>query len=155
VLLLGCTDDQNSPSVDCLSSGSSSSIHPPSISSNSDSDMIRTPSLLALSNFDPDESPATRKSVFLLTEPATFAPSNCKRAFASERPISLSVPVITHVLPSRGKLSESGFSIAGQLIPSFNSASITSVLCDSLKKLKMWVATTLGLQPVLQATPRE
>ena len=29
VLLLGCTDDQNSPSVDCLSSGSSSSIDPP------------------------------------------------------------------------------------------------------------------------------
>ena len=89
MLLLGCTDDQNSPSVDCLSSGSSSSIDPSSISSNSDSDMIRTPSLLALSNFDPDESPATRKSRFPETDDTTLPPSDfIERAISFLGPVS-------------------------------------------------------------------
>ena len=76
MLQQGCTDNQNSPRVDCLSWGSSSRIDPPSMSSNSDSETTLTPSLLALSNFEPDDSPATKKSRFPETDETTLPPSD-------------------------------------------------------------------------------
>ena len=47
---------------------------PPSISSNSDSEITRTPSLSARSSFEPDDPPATRKSRFPETEETTLPP---------------------------------------------------------------------------------
>src|ERR1017187_8766903 len=50
-------------------------IHPPHIFKNSASLMIFTPSFCALSNLEPASSPASTKSVFLLTLPVTLPPS--------------------------------------------------------------------------------
>src|SRR5579862_7809013 len=65
------------------------------------SSIISTPSSRALSSLEPASSPATRKSVFLLTDPATFPPAASMRCLASSRLIP-NVPVSTNVRPPKG-----------------------------------------------------
>src|SRR5512133_2891880 len=73
---------------------------PPHNRSNSASSIIFTPSFCAFSSFDPASSPATTKSVFLLTLPLTLPPAASIRAVASSRFNWGSVPVSTNVLPA-------------------------------------------------------
>ena len=47
--------------------------------------MTFTPSFVAFSSFDPAESPARRKSVFLLTDPETFPPLSLIKVAAAVR----------------------------------------------------------------------
>ena len=71
---------------------------PPSISSNSDSEITRTPSLLALSSFDPEDPPATRKLRFPDTEETTLPPCDLIESEISFLGL-LSVPVMQNVEP--------------------------------------------------------
>ncbi len=69
---------------------------------NASSSITGTPSSVALSSLLPAPGPATTCVVFADTDPATFAPSACSRAFASSRVNCSSVPVSTHVCPTSG-----------------------------------------------------
>ncbi len=55
-----------------------------------------------MSYFDPGLAPATTKSVFFDTEPATFPPRRCTASAASSLVSPSSVPVITTVTPASG-----------------------------------------------------
>src|SRR6185436_1819291 len=68
-----------------------------SISRNSFSCSTRTPSLRARSSLLPASSPATTKSVFLDTEPATLCPLASSAVLAASRVMPASVPVRTNV----------------------------------------------------------
>src|SRR5262245_58189890 len=59
-----------------------------------------TPSETALSYLDPGDSPATRKSVFLETEPVTLPPRSPSASLTSSREKVSSEPVTTTVIPS-------------------------------------------------------
>src|SRR5271165_860114 len=72
----------------------------PHIFKNSASSMIFTPSFCALSSLEPASSPATTKSVFLLTLPLTLPPSASIFAAASSRLSVGNVPVSTKVFPA-------------------------------------------------------
>src|SRR5258708_5057282 len=80
------------------------SVYPAPINpSHSSSEIIFTPRSWASLSFDPAPGPATTRSVFFDTEPATLAPSDSARALASLRLIFSSVPVKTTVLPPTGE----------------------------------------------------
>src|SRR5829696_9409447 len=68
--------------------------------SHSSSLITLTPNSLALSSFEPAPGPATTRSVFFETEPATLAPSRSAMALASSRVIFSKDPVNTTDLPA-------------------------------------------------------
>ena len=74
----------------------------PASFSQSSSLIVSTPSSAALASLEPAPGPATRRSVFFDTEPATLAPRRSAMAFASSRVIRSSAPVKTTVLPATG-----------------------------------------------------
>jgi len=63
------------------------------------SSIILTPRFFALYNFDPDSSPATRKSVSLLTLEEALPPAFLTASSASDLENDFNVPVITMVFP--------------------------------------------------------
>ena len=66
------------------------------------SSITSTPCLRASLSFEPAPGPATSRSVFFETEPATLAPSRSAMALASSRVMRSSAPVKTTVLPATG-----------------------------------------------------
>ena len=98
VPLVLCTVNQNSPRVDWRGVGISVRIPPPNRSSSWSSPIIFTPSLVALSIFDPDESPETRKSRLPDTDDTTFPPCAFMESAISFLGL-LRVPVMQKVSP--------------------------------------------------------
>ena len=79
------------------------------------------PRLSAFASLEPASSPATTKSVFLLTLPATFAPSASNFSFASLRVSCANLPVKTIVFPAKMEsfLSTTAFALyKSRLTPS-------------------------------------
>ena len=68
----------------------------------SSSEITSIPSSRAFASFEPAPGPATTRSVFFDTEPATFAPKRSACALASSRVRRSSAPVKTTVLPATG-----------------------------------------------------
>ena len=68
-------------------SGSHQDCAAPTRLSQASSSMISTPSSRALASFEPASAPATSRSVFFETEPATLAPRRSAMALASSRVI--------------------------------------------------------------------
>ena len=62
-----------------------------------DSSSMGVPKRLAVESLDPADSPAIRKSVFLVTEEVVLPPSSLTRDSASRRVMEDRVPVITNV----------------------------------------------------------
>src|SRR6185312_517179 len=101
-------------------------------SSHSCSEIIFTPSSWAFLSFEPAPGPATIRSVFFDTEPATFAPKDSARAFASFRLIFSRVPVKTMILPPTAESAARWAATSAISICSSRWA-IASPLCESRK----------------------
>ena len=114
---------------------------------NSCSDSIGIPLVSADFNFDPGDSPATRKLVFPVTEEVADAPSDFTRVSASLLVMLLSEPVMTNVNPTQGELDSmvDVLLLLGS-IPRFRSLSIMSRLLGTAKYLTR-LAAILGPIP--------
>src|SRR5690606_19924567 len=109
--------------------------------SNSTSSTTGTPNCWASANLLPAPGPATTHDVFFETLPDTFAPSSCRRDFASSRDIASSVPVSTYVWPASGCSSRARALIAGQVTAAACSRRMTSILRGTAKKSTICCAT--------------
>ena len=119
------------------------SVYPASINpSHSSSEIIFTPRSWASLSFDPAPGPATTRSVFLDTEPATLAPSDSARAFASLRLIFSSVPVKTTVLPPTSNRWIGGVAAS--------TSAATALICSGLLAAPLLIAYSLA-PVILQA----
>ena len=97
-----------------------------------------TPNSAAFLALEPAPGPATRISVFALTDPATLAPRLSARALASARVIFSNDPVKTTIFPVTG-LSEAACHATG--VTSINSA--TNAL-GTLDELYVIAAAVIG-----------
>src|SRR5213075_2492015 len=109
-LLLGAgpvEDALHATGDDHLRAGHSSSSAKPFSST------TRTPSSWAFFSFEPASSPATTRSVFLLTVPATRPPRRSISAFAWSRVYRERVPVRTTVFPENAPAASRAASASG------------------------------------------
>ena len=115
-----------------------------------------TPSSRALSSLRPASAPATTKSVFFDTEPATLPPRGLDQLLAPRRASCAgSVPVSTKVLPASGPRSRPRAGApSAQRTPAARSCSITSRLCGSAKKRAIARAPPPGRRRAPAAAPR-
>ena len=101
--------------------------------------MTWTPCFSASFSFEPAPGPATTRSVFADTDPATFAPRLSARALASLRVIFSRLPVKTTVLPATGE-SVAGRS-ASSMVSTASRRSTSAMLWVSPKKSAIASAT--------------
>ena len=105
-------------------------------------------------SLEPAPGPATTRSVFFDTEPATLAPSRSAIAFASSRVIRSSEPVNTTVLPATGEVARAPAS-PRPARPRSSSLSSACRLCASAKNSTIASATTSPMPPIdSQLLPR-
>ena len=101
-------------------------------------------------SFEPAPGPATTRSVLAETEPATFAPKDSARAFASLRVIFSSVPVNTTVLPDTGE--DFAGACASSTVTARKSFAISSTLCFSPKNSPIASATVAPIPSIASSS---
>src|SRR5690625_1770051 len=147
--LLAKAKVEEKSSLDLLARRSRLMICPPysrasSCANRAASSRISTPSFWAWVSLLPARSPATRKSVWLDTDPVTRAPSASSLSFAWLRVNSVKAPVSTTVLPAKilsvamASLRPSG---AWGCTPWWRNCAMISRLCVSAKKWAIDAAT--------------